>query len=230
MVHVFPTLAEFRSVLHEFFDEVSASTPSYSLGDRCLRFVLRTTLRRLALSMNPSIYPLTSLQKSMALAWMRAPRSGAYILQYVCEMAEELDDTLLESAWRQMVQRYAPLRTSITLDADNKLWQRVHERAEIKWQRLDWSDKSADERSAQLAEFLRADWDRGFAFDGSVPIRITLIRASRTILHADPHLPPRAAGRTFARDRVAGVVRDLRRTAARRESICPTGKGFSRSH
>lgn len=39
-VHVFPTLAEFRSVFDEFFDEISVSTPSYYLGDRCLSFVL----------------------------------------------------------------------------------------------------------------------------------------------------------------------------------------------
>jgi SAM-dependent methyltransferase len=40
-VHTFPTLGEFRSVLHEFFDEVAFSAPSYALGDRCLRFVLQ---------------------------------------------------------------------------------------------------------------------------------------------------------------------------------------------
>src|SRR4029077_18385385 len=112
--------------------------------------------------------------------WMRAPRSGAYMLQYVCEMAEDLDDALLENAWRQTVQRYPPLRTSITLDAENKFWQRVHEDAGIIWQRLDWADKSCEDRSAELAEFLRADWELGFAFDGSVPIRITLIRASES--------------------------------------------------
>jgi len=39
--HTFPSLQELRSVLHEFFDEVSALTPSYSLGDRCPTLVLR---------------------------------------------------------------------------------------------------------------------------------------------------------------------------------------------
>lgn len=34
-VHTFPTLSEFRSVLHEFFDEISVHTSSYNLGERC---------------------------------------------------------------------------------------------------------------------------------------------------------------------------------------------------
>lgn len=41
VVHTFPTLDEFRTVLYEFFDEVEVSAPSYALGERCLRFVLQ---------------------------------------------------------------------------------------------------------------------------------------------------------------------------------------------
>jgi hypothetical protein len=41
VVHTFPTVSELRSVLGEFFDEVSISTPSYLLGDRCPSFVLK---------------------------------------------------------------------------------------------------------------------------------------------------------------------------------------------
>jgi len=39
-VHTFPTLAECRAVLSEFFDEVSASFPTYYAGERCPRLVL----------------------------------------------------------------------------------------------------------------------------------------------------------------------------------------------
>jgi hypothetical protein len=52
-VHTFPTLAELRSVLVEFFDEVSCSIPSYHLGDRCPLFVLKPKSSRLrSLSLN----------------------------------------------------------------------------------------------------------------------------------------------------------------------------------
>ena len=40
-VHTFPTLAEIGSVLHERFQEVSISTPSYNLGERCPILLLR---------------------------------------------------------------------------------------------------------------------------------------------------------------------------------------------
>jgi SAM-dependent methyltransferase len=40
-VHTFPTLAEFRSVLRELFEEVSISVPTYNLGERCPTLVLR---------------------------------------------------------------------------------------------------------------------------------------------------------------------------------------------
>jgi hypothetical protein len=39
-VHTFPTLAEFRAALSEFFEEISVSFPTYYAGDRCPRLVL----------------------------------------------------------------------------------------------------------------------------------------------------------------------------------------------
>jgi hypothetical protein len=39
-VHTFPTLAECRATLSEFFDEISVSFPTYYAGDRCPRLVL----------------------------------------------------------------------------------------------------------------------------------------------------------------------------------------------
>ena len=40
-VHTFPSLAEYRSVLGEFFDEISFSSPPCTLGERCPILVLR---------------------------------------------------------------------------------------------------------------------------------------------------------------------------------------------
>jgi SAM-dependent methyltransferase len=44
-VHSFPTLAEYRAVLLEFFDEVSLSSPPCDLGERCPVLVLRPRFR-----------------------------------------------------------------------------------------------------------------------------------------------------------------------------------------
>jgi amino acid adenylation domain-containing protein len=126
---------------------------------------------------SPELYPLTSLQKSMALASLRAPRSGVYILQDVCELNQALDAEHLESAWRQVAQRHAALRTSIIL-AEEKFLQRVHPNPAIPWLRLDWSDIDPGQGRKNLAEYLRQDCERGFTFDEGVPIRFTLIRHS----------------------------------------------------
>jgi hypothetical protein len=40
-VHTFPTLAEFRRLLHEHFDEAAMITPRYPLGAHCPIFILR---------------------------------------------------------------------------------------------------------------------------------------------------------------------------------------------
>jgi hypothetical protein len=45
-VHTFPTLDELRSVLLDFFDEVSCSIPSYHLGERCPLLVLKPKTSR----------------------------------------------------------------------------------------------------------------------------------------------------------------------------------------
>jgi hypothetical protein len=40
-VYAFPTLQELRCVLHEFFEEISISFPSYDMGDRCPILLLK---------------------------------------------------------------------------------------------------------------------------------------------------------------------------------------------
>ncbi len=123
-----------------------------------------------------ALYPLTSLQRSMVLALQRAPHSGAYILQYVCQMAEDVDAALLQSTWRMLARRHAAFRTSFTTGSDGQVWQQVHEQAEVPWLNIDWSDLPEDQRNNKLAEFLREDFQSGFNFDDGVPTRFTLIR------------------------------------------------------
>jgi len=45
-VHTFPTLAELRRLLSEYFEECDVVTPNYLLGDRCPIFILRPRRER----------------------------------------------------------------------------------------------------------------------------------------------------------------------------------------
>jgi hypothetical protein len=40
-VHTFPTLTEFRTVVHEYFEESRVSTAAYEMGEHCPRFILK---------------------------------------------------------------------------------------------------------------------------------------------------------------------------------------------
>lgn len=121
-------------------------------------------------------FPLTSLQKSMVLSSMRSPRSGTYVIQDVCELSEDLDVPLVRSAWRRIALRHPALRTGIAGASAEPFLQDCHADADVPWQELNWVDLPPDVRSAKLDALLREDRERGFRFDGSVPMRFTLIR------------------------------------------------------
>lgn len=119
---------------------------------------------------------LTSLQQSLVLASMRAPRSGAYVIQEVCETTELLDIDRLQHAWRNMAARHEALRTSVETDSRGNLWQQVNETSQIPWQELAWNGVPTKEAPSKLDGWLRTDRELGFDFRSGVPARVTLIR------------------------------------------------------
>jgi len=119
---------------------------------------------------------LTFLQQSMVLASMRAPRSGAYVIQEICKTTELLDIDLLQHAWQKMAARHETLRTTVETDSQGNLWQQVNEISEIPWQELAWNGVPTEEAPSKLEGWLRTDRERGFDFRAGVPSRVTLIR------------------------------------------------------
>lgn len=118
-----------------------------------------------------NVRPISSLQKSMVLASIRTPRSGIYIVQEVCELAENVDFGLLRQAWRTVAQRHAALRAVIEFSGGNPTGLRAQEEPEISWQELDGK--------TELSVFLRQDRERGFDFQSGTPIRFALLRTSQ---------------------------------------------------
>src|ERR1017187_2901802 len=112
----------------------------------------------------------------MVRASRQAPRSGLYVIQDVCESAQDLDSQRLWSAWRSVAQRHPALGTSFVTDAGGDLWQRVNQDPEIPWQELDWTGVEPTQKADRLAAFLRRDWERGFEFDAGIPMRFALLR------------------------------------------------------
>jgi Condensation domain len=81
-------------------------------------------------------FPLTSLQASMVLASLRAPRAGVYIVQEVCDSGPALDLELLQRAWLLIAGRYPALRTVFARTADGGLCQRVTAAPDFSWREL----------------------------------------------------------------------------------------------
>ena len=99
------------------------------------------------------IYELTPLQQGMLFHSLYAPESSVYNIQVEFALEGDLDEAALEKAWRSVVERYAPLRTSFVWERVEKPYQVVHRRADLKIARHDWRALSAveqDERKRSL--------------------------------------------------------------------------------
>lgn len=121
---------------------------------------------------------MSPLQRSMVLASLRSPRAGVYVVQDVCEIPGPLNAALLLESWRRVSQHHTALRCSVEIETGGEPLLRVHHDPEIQWQHLDWSAYQDDERDIRLAEFLRFDWTKGFAFEEGVPIRFARVRTA----------------------------------------------------
>ncbi len=120
--------------------------------------------------------PLTSLQRSMVLSSLRAPRSGLYVLQAAFDFPEPVDADLLRTAWRQVAERHAALRTCIDIGRDGEIRQRVDPGADVEWEEIDCADVRQPEWPGRLEALLQSERERGFDFAAGVPLRIAVMR------------------------------------------------------
>ena len=114
------------------------------------------------------------MQRNMVFAFMRDPRSGAYIVQDVCETPETFDLARLQCAWRVLAGRHSALRTMVQIDAEQQPWQWIADTPELPWNESDWTGVADEDCKTRLASFLNEDRACGFDFAGSVPMRMHL--------------------------------------------------------
>ena len=57
-------------------------------------------------------FPISPTQRDMLVYSLSSPGSGAYMQQAICDLHEHLEPSLLERAWRSVVERHAILRTA----------------------------------------------------------------------------------------------------------------------
>jgi amino acid adenylation domain-containing protein len=120
-------------------------------------------------------YSLSPMQRGMLFHTDYDHLAGFYVQQMVCTLREDLDVSALQKAWQQVIDRHPILRTSFRWDVDEPL-QEVYEAFTIGFQKEDWRDKSEQEQTARLLEYLKSDRRRGFQPSEPPLMRLALFR------------------------------------------------------
>ena len=121
-------------------------------------------------------YPLTPIQQGMLLHQLAAAGSGFDIEQMVMTLREEVESRAFRQAWRRLIARHDVFRTRFEWEGREQPLQVVQASAELPWDERDWSEVSAEDREARLAEYLRDDRQRGFDPQVAPLVRCALIR------------------------------------------------------
>lgn len=122
--------------------------------------------------------PLSPMQRSMALASMRSPHAGLYIVQDVCELEAGIDEVRLREAWARLARRHGALRTRIGQRGAGEFLQRVEAAPEFEWRLEDWTGMGEAQAAEALEAWLAGDRRRGFRWADGVPMRFAYFRLS----------------------------------------------------
>lgn len=121
-------------------------------------------------------FPLAPLQEGMLFHSVAAPRPGVDFQQFVCNVAPGFDIEAFRHAWRGVIDRHAILRTSFHWKDVPEPIQRVHRRAVLPIELLDWSAVPAADVPERRRRFLLADRRRGFDVTRAPCMRLAIIR------------------------------------------------------
>ncbi|NER84665.1 MAG: non-ribosomal peptide synthetase, partial [Leptolyngbya sp. SIO1D8] len=124
------------------------------------------------------IYELSPAQQGILFHSLYTPDSGMYIAQRCFLLRGSLHLMAFQSAWQQVVDRHAALRTSFYWEKLDKALQVVHEEVKFPLAQYDWRALSSAERQKRLDAFLESDRNTGFDLSRPPLIRLSLIQLS----------------------------------------------------
>lgn len=121
------------------------------------------------------IWDLTPLQQGMLFHALYAPESSVYTIQLDLALEGDLVESALAQAWRLLLERHGPLRTSFVWEGVEKPYQVEHRQADLTVTRCDWRTLNAAEQDERRSAFLEED--RAQLFDLTRPplMRLALI-------------------------------------------------------
>ncbi|HEY3919478.1 MAG TPA: alpha/beta fold hydrolase [Stellaceae bacterium] len=119
-----------------------------------------------------AIYPLSPSQQGMLYECLAAPESGIHVEQVACVIEGDLDATALASAWQDVVDRHAVLRTGFIWRDQPEPMQFVRRNLRVPFLQEEWHGDDA------FVAFLEEDRRRGLALGQPPLMRAALFRAS----------------------------------------------------
>jgi amino acid adenylation domain-containing protein/non-ribosomal peptide synthase protein (TIGR01720 family) len=152
-----------------------------TISDFPLAGIDQAALDRLSAA-NPfleDLYPLSPLQQGMLFHALHEPDRDAYFEQMDCVLHGALNLTAFRRAWQEVVDRNPILRTSFVVEGAAGPLQVTHKYARLPIEYHDWRSLSEPEQEERLAEFLRADRDRGFNLQQAPLARAAIFALSR---------------------------------------------------
>lgn len=127
------------------------------------------------------IYPLVPMQVGVLYESLRDGQ--AYVGQWRCTLRGLLDPAAFAAAWQAVVDRHTALRTGFDWEHRAEPFQFVLRHAAVLIEQRDLRQAAPDEREKAVAEYLAADFARGFDFRKPPLVRLALLR-----LEDDRHL------------------------------------------
>ena len=122
------------------------------------------------------IYPLSPMQQGMLFHTLYAPESGNYTEQMSAVFNGALNTGAFKAAWQEALNRHDVLRTAFVWEEVEEPLQVVHDRLELPFELLDWSDRDTAAQNAALEDVRLRERDRGFELTDAPLMRIILIR------------------------------------------------------
>ena len=91
----------------------------------------------------------------MLLESLKNKNSGDYIVQWYCDLDENVDINKFIKTWKDVVNEYDILKSSFKLIGD-KFYQIIHKKIELSYTELDWYDeKNIEEKTTEFLKKIR---------------------------------------------------------------------------
>lgn len=123
-----------------------------------------------------SFYPVSPLQEGILYESLANLKANAYSQQVTCSLIGRLDSEAFKSAWKEVVNRHAILRTSFVWEGVKEPIQVVHRNAHLQAKHEDLRGATPRERDAKIESWRRQEEHAGFDFSQPTLMRVLFIQ------------------------------------------------------